>query len=317
MQGLTIYLGSHCNLSCPYCHREADENEPAVDERLLTLVRGRSDLRIRFMGGEPTLYMNDIKKVVDAAPRAKFSICTNGTTLKKLLPYFREHRFLVCVSYDGTGLRGYDPFTALVDYPWLAVSCTLYHRNTDMGEIIKRFAEKEKLIGRTLSFFPHIAHVTGKHNEAFGLTYEDAADIVRQYREMIGEYMDERARFGVANKRYEGMFCGLVRAYNAHYTFGETYCFNRRLHKCDAAGRLFPCLYIRQRELSGKNWQNEMQQVIYAKSPLCLSCGVYDMCGGACIVSESHDVECFFYRELYTWFRSAYEKFLSEGGARA
>ena len=41
-------------------------------------------------------------------PKAKFAVSTNGIGIEKHLEYFREHRFQICISYDGAekDLRG-------------------------------------------------------------------------------------------------------------------------------------------------------------------------------------------------------------------
>lgn len=308
MEGLTIYLGSRCNLNCAYCHREASESESGISDNLLEYVRGRDDIRIKFMGGEPTLYMKEIEKIVAAAPKAKYAVSTNGVGLKQYLPFFRKHQFLICISYDGAvnDLRGYDPFTKLIDYPWLAVSCTLYHGNTDFQRIIKSFAAKERIIGRRLSFFPHIVHHTGPHNAAYALTATDYNDILQQYKECVGSFIADYKR-GVINRRYMGLYTKLIRAYRAQYEYGETYCVNRRLQKLNAVGKRYSCLYIRDEELFAEQWQEQQAKLITEKFPDCQNCAVYKMCGGACIKSLSHDLECGFYKRLYSWFISIYE----------
>ena len=138
----TIYLGSKCNMSCAYCHREADEKKDGISDDFLQRLKEMKPERVKFMGGEPTLYMEEIKMVVAALPEAEFAISTNGMNLEEYLPYFRDHRFLIVISYDGceNKERGYDPFTKLIDYPWLAVSTNIYHRNTDFKAILKSFA---------------------------------------------------------------------------------------------------------------------------------------------------------------------------------
>ena len=307
MERITIYMGSRCNLNCSYCHREKSDNEQPVSDRLLDYVRGRNDILIKFMGGEPTLYFDQIKRVVEAAPEASYAISTNGVNLERYLPFFREHRFLVCISYDGSGdgIRGYDPFMKLLNYPWIAVSCTLYHGNTDFRRIIANFAAKEKIVGRRLSFFPHIVHHTGKHNEQFAFTTEDFDDILRQYKECIESFVADYKR-GVVNIRYMGLFTQLARRYRHKYEYGETYCSNMSLRKVDANGQAYTCLYIRD-EMLDKGTIEIQQPIIDEKFPKCRECGVYGLCGAACIKSISHEAECRFYKRLYTWFVELYE----------
>ena len=311
MESVTIYLGSKCNLNCAYCHRVPDEKEPVISDELLDYIRNKgANIAVKFIGGEPTLYMRQIRKVTNIAPLARYSVVTNGVGLSRYLDFFRRYRFLVCISYDGRkeSLRGFDPFTALVNYPWIAVSTTIYHGNTDLHAIIRNFAEKERIIGRRLSFFPHIMHVTDERNRKYALTKEDADSYISQYKEMVGRYLEDRYRYGVVNIRYEGMFQALVKRYEHPFSFGETYCVNRDVKKCDAEGRLFSCLYIRDEELGQDNWQETQQGILQRNFPRCQSCDVYDMCGGACIKSRMHDIECRIYRNLYSWFKEEYPK---------
>ena len=303
-QKVTIYLGSQCNLHCAYCHREASSDEEGISDEIQRELRSNPPSAIKFMGGEPLLYMKEIEKVVKAVPEAKFSISTNGIGIEKHLDYFRKHSFQICISYDGADkdLRGYDPFTALLDYQDLAVSTTLYHGNTDMEAIMERFREKEKVIGRSLSFFPHLLHVTNEANRRYALTQEDYDSLLAQYKKYVGLYLSRFRRFGIRDKRYEGLYQTLERRRKAHYTYGETYCSNRNLRKVDAKGQQFPCLYIRQQEL-GTDWLSDQKRLLDALSPACRQCPVYHMCGGACIVSQEHAQECRFYKALYTWFQ--------------
>lgn len=299
---LSIYLGSRCNMHCVYCHREADIIEPALSQKVIDLVKGRDDLIIKFMGGEPTLYIDDIKKVVEAAPECEFQIATNGVGLKDFLPYFQEHNFRIVLSYDGgeKDLRGYDPLAELLDYPYIDISCTLYHGNTNFANILRNFASKERVTGRTLTFFPHIMHVTNDENAKFALTLEDYESIIDQMKQYATKALDILERFGVRDRRYEGILAFFTRREDMVFEFGETYCSNHNLVKIDAAGRRHPCQYIRDVTLTPDSWQEEQKALLL---PKCQLCPVYDMCGGACYVSRELAMECNFYRTLFTWWK--------------
>lgn len=309
MEKITIYLGSRCNLNCAYCHREVEQNEPKVSDELIEYIKGKSNIIVKFMGGEPTLYMDEIKRVVDAAPHASFSISTNGVLFPKYRDYLLRHRFFVVISYDGVeGLRGYDPFQNVVDYPWLGVSCTLYHGNTDFGKILKHFAEKERIIGRPLSFFPHIMHETSEKNQMCALTKEDMDSIYHQWKERVEKLVVEYEKYGVVNQRYMGLFRGLFARVQAVFSFGETYCIHRNLKKVMADGRNLNCLYIRDDEIPSDATaaMKRMQALLRERFPYCEHCNLYEMCGAACIKSSNHELECYFYKRLYGWFRGFY-----------
>lgn len=312
----TIYMGSRCNLNCAYCHRESKGKESGVSAELIERLKGLDNLTVKFMGGEPTLYMEEIQKVVAALPDAKFVICTNGIDLDSYLSFFRKHDFLICISFDGEDSkeRDFDPFTKVIDYPRLAVSTTIYHGHTDFKAIIKSFVKKERIIGRSLSFFPHFAHATNEYNDKYALTIEDADCILKQYKELVGSYMEQRFKYGVCNFRYEGMFIGLLKRYLANFSYGETYCVNKNLQKYNTEGTNFTCLYIRDEKLCD-NWLAEQQSILESKFPKCRDCSVYFMCGGGCLKSKSHAVECYINKNLFSWFKTEYEKWEGAGYA--
>lgn len=297
---ITIYLGSKCNLNCAYCHREPDKNEHGITDDLLKLIYDYQPQEIRFLGGEPTLYMDDIKKIVAHYPRAKFAVTTNGVLLAQYIDYFREHNFRVTVSFDGgaENLRGFEPLQQTVDYPDFSISTTLTHDNTNFDAILRKFTAAEKRIGRLMMFFPHIAHHTNAANAQYALTKEDVKNLLENYRRAIYSFWDTYSRYGVINLRYKAIFSQLWLAYNADYDFGETYCANKHSLKVNANGEMFNCSYIRS--LS----PDKNALMLLEKFPDCAHCDVYPMCGGACVQSKSHELECLYYKQLYTMFRN-------------
>lgn len=312
IQSATIYLGSKCNLNCAYCHRQADKNENGVTENLLNLLREKKPQEIRFFGGEPTLYMDDIKKVVAACPWVKhFVVTTNGVLLDRYIEYFRRHGFQIVLSCDAgeENLRGYDPLTKALRYPKVSVSTTLYHGNTDFGKIFKNFAKAEEATKRTLLFFPHIAHHTNEKNREYSLTLDDVENLLGEYRYGVGKFLKDFG-LGVVNMRYMGIVAALLRSRKAGYEFGETYCINKRRLKVNADGEEFNCLYIRNVPAE-KN--KEYMRLSY---PQCAKCEYYHMCGGACVQSLSHEIECKFYHGLFEFFDGLLKKIPEEKIAR-
>lgn len=297
---ITIYLGSKCNLNCAYCHREPDKNEHGITDDLLKLIDDYQPQEIRFLGGEPTLYMDDIKKIVAHYPRAKFAVTTNGVLLAQYIDYFREHNFRVTVSFDGgtENLRGFEPLQQAIDYHDFSISTTLTHDNTNFDAILRKFTAVEKRIGRLMMFFPHIAHHTNAANAQYALTKEDVKNLLENYRRAIYSFWDTYSRYGVINLRYKAIFSQLWLAYNADYDFGETYCANKHSLKVNANGEMFNCSYIRS--LS----PDKNALMLLEKFPDCAHCDVYPMCGGACVQSKSHELECLYYKQLYTMFRN-------------
>ena len=303
---VSIYLGSNCNMNCKYCHREKDLHEGQYAPKLIDKLKSLKGItRINFMGGEPTLYMGTIKKVVKEFPRGvEFRVTTNGKLLKENIEFFREHGFYICVSYDGNNnLRGYDPFTKPLDYPKLVVSTTICHGNTDFSKIIHDFAEKEKVLHHQLNFYPHLMHCTSESNSPLALTADDYDSILKQWRELVEKHIHDLFIYGVINHRSKGLFEILKGRYDEHYSFGETYCISHRKIKMDYKGDTFTCLYIRDTEPS-----NVTDEII-KKNLNCKDCSIYDMCGGGCVKEKHAALECHFYKRLFSWFKKRYEEY--------
>lgn len=115
---LCINVGSNCNQACSYCFRRNYDKTQAdvkLTDDMLDFLKNKAVLfkRIAFCGGEPLLYMNDIRKMVEAIPLfVEKYIYTNGTLLTEaFVDYFNANNVTVVISHDGEStklLRGYD-----------------------------------------------------------------------------------------------------------------------------------------------------------------------------------------------------------------
>ena len=312
MKKITLYLGSNCNLNCTYCHRECGKEKISNAQFNKTLEKlkrfaEKESLEIKFMGGEPLLYMNYIVPIVEKVPAKKFCISTNGVLLDNYKDFLKAHKVNIILSYDGTDeendLRNYDPFTKVIDYPYLdGVSCTLYKGNTNLKRIYRNFMKKEDTLGRPLPFYPHLMHVTNEINNSYALSLGDYYSILHQEKKILGEFLRFFKATGKPFRIYLPLYNWLLKRYNANYTWGETYCVNKNNIKMDLFGNTFTCHYMR--DTNGKNLKKTMEEKFFS----CKSCEVYSMCGGACIKSKRHNFECMYYKKLFMWFKSWYEE---------
>lgn len=310
MKALTIYLGSKCNMNCAYCHRVASEKERVDTGALISCIRERGYDRVSFFGGEPLLYMDAIKTLVAALPNVRWRLITNGTLLKEHLPFLIEHKFILGLSNDGAehSLRGddglNDPLGTVL--PGIGVSSTLYHGNTNVKGILRAIRQKGKKLGLDLHTMPHLMHYTSETNAPMKLTASDIDSLVEQFKEIIVEFVDGYKRYGVINGVYQPVFNWFLALNRRGFSFGETYCSNARLHKCDATGQMFDCLYVRDFPVTPETLMQRQGEWLRAHYPQCETCEVYGACGGACVKSLEHGQECRFYKSLYTWFKRFY-----------
>lgn len=121
MRALSLNVAQACNLGCQYCYADEGlfggksrvmsvETARASVDRLIAEAGPGADVVVGFMGGEPLLNRKVVHDATAYAAqqarrnggRAKFSITTNGTTVRdEDADLFRAHRFMVTVSLDG------------------------------------------------------------------------------------------------------------------------------------------------------------------------------------------------------------------------
>ena len=90
---LRIQLTEECNLNCVYCCNEGTKNEYSIlkNRNLESFIRAAYDVldikRVKFTGGEPLKYDEDICKLIENVDRSEiqYSIVTNATQYSKLI----------------------------------------------------------------------------------------------------------------------------------------------------------------------------------------------------------------------------------------
>lgn len=117
-------LGQHCNLSCKYCMQHdlitTLQDKQTVNKDIFTFIRNHAKkqqnaIDVRFYGGEPLLYFNDIKCIVNELKEdnISFSIISNGRLLnQEIVDFINNNNFTsFALSWDGRNTRttrGYD-----------------------------------------------------------------------------------------------------------------------------------------------------------------------------------------------------------------
>ena len=117
INSITIYLGNICNLNCYYCRDKLSVSiSDSTDiNNLISLIEDNlifDDIEsVTYVGGEPTMYLNDIKVLDNYFYGKQKFIITNG----KILPYdyYLSNNYKIILSHNGVNTktsRGYDPF---------------------------------------------------------------------------------------------------------------------------------------------------------------------------------------------------------------
>lgn len=298
---LSIYLGSRCNAGCLYCHREKSKDETINLEAITHKIEELHPVKINYFGGEPLLYFDTIRAIYDRFPRIRYQVTTNGILLPKYKDELLLRNFRIVLSYDG-GTNGdlrhiTIPEVDLSAFQSVGLSTTLYHGNTDLEAIHKGILKLEERVNRPLTMYPHIMHDTSEQNEAYALTLEDYDSIIAQWKKNIIEMVDCYEQYSLVQFQKSGLLQFFIQNDDGYFlTFGETHCVSRSRVKIDGQGNEWDCLYIRDMK------PEENKAKLDAYFPTCLSCNVYPWCGGACVKSKAHHLECYFYHEMFSWW---------------
>ena len=119
---ICISMGMKCNYSCDYCSESCNKtyidsswkNHKTYIKTLKKFIDNKfgniDKFEISFWGGEPLLYFEDIRKLVDniyeefEGKILDFGLSTNGSLLNtEKTEYFLKNNFTVQISHDGPG----------------------------------------------------------------------------------------------------------------------------------------------------------------------------------------------------------------------
>ena len=116
IQNVYIIMGLNCNFNCKYCYEKSIKDiystDHACNELISYLKRlvkikpfvEEKPINILFWGGEPLLYLNIIKDIVEKLKGLpfKYSTVTNGILFtKEIVDYFNKNNIAVFISNDG------------------------------------------------------------------------------------------------------------------------------------------------------------------------------------------------------------------------
>jgi len=324
MKKIVIYCGSRCNASCSYCHRKIDEEGASLPHSVLAFIKQQTNneqTMVRFVGGEPTLYLPQIKEIVSAsAAGTDFLISTNGLLLnnQEIINYLNSNGFFISISYDGQkGGRGYGNILVNPEYipqirkiDRLGFSTTLAKDNLNLSLLLEEWGEIENVIKRPMRFRPHHCHVTKPEGAPYNMTLDEIKHYTGQWQSLIGEFMRYYAEYGLANMKLLNMFYYLYDRVNGYkHSQSETRCFSKGCIQVDLKGKHHICPYIRTPETYlgevGEDIEVLLQrqaEMIRSRRPKCLGCDLYPYCGTYCFASIRPETECEVQKRLIGWF---------------
>ena len=201
-KNLSIYLGSKCNANCTYCHRDIT-NDVSLSDQFLQNISNNNQLRkIKFFGGEPTLYLSEMQSIINALPNKDVRkwISTNGLLLTddKVFDFIINNNIIVTVSYDGSrGLRQYknifdneNHLKKLQQLDRIDTSTTIFKDNVlYFTDLLKEFDELSRKTKKNITLYPHFMHCLDKSEQTLhlGLTTNHIEKYLKQYKKYVSK----------------------------------------------------------------------------------------------------------------------------------
>lgn len=309
---LSIRLGNSCNLSCPHCHR--NRLEFSFDKEIIPHIKEKYvDYGIRFSGGEPLLYMDVIRKLLQALGKDfDYGLVTNGTLLtEEIVDIFNAYDVNTIVSFDGfSGDRDYSNvrFDLLGRIKRHGMACLTYKGNMDFGKISNDIAilkKRYKLFDSfpANGFIPNFLHETTNTN-------------VEVTEEMLVEYVKQKIKNleielilqkGEANLQYYPYSRHFVELFKESKYPATVRCCNPEHINMTLDGRFLLCPYGSRfigDIKTGIDWKKVADEI----PGRCKNCTLWNRCKNYCVANVTNH-ECYITKVLYKNFKSLLEKY--------
>lgn len=343
----------NCNMYCDYCFYcdEASKRTTAsfgfMEERTLKnvirkfVLAAEGSCTIAFQGGEPTLRgLAFFRKVIDYVNqynknhiRIQYALQTNGYHItEEWCEFFREHRFLVGVSVDGTRelhdryrhgkdkggsydrvLKATGLFDAYgVEYNIL----TVVHKQTAaaIGEIYREYQRRGWHYLQFITCLDPLGEVRGQ--QPYSLLPEEYGNFLNELFELwYRDWKNGRQPYIRQFENYVGILVGRM----------PESCEQRGIcgiqNVVEADGSVYPCDFYALDEYCLGNinetgvaqMEEKRAEIGFVNrsrnhSPRCRACPWFSLCRGGCYRSREGEADNYFCRGYQMFFEKNYDR---------
>lgn len=332
-----LMMGFNCNFNCRHCIQSGC-NSPVLNvsdttfEYIHHLISVRPEhcekLRLMFWGGEPLLYMNVIRSVIERFGESlKYSLVTNGSLLtQEIVDYLNENKVHVALSYDGKNTKNIRLRDVTEDSNFLklfnsirdrAVCAVMSAHNYDFAALFK---EVDSKFGKETPLTVELLKVTwDMPKDLYDIDLDKYRELLHNIAEQAltdllqGNYTREIAFFypylkQLIAKRKMPLSCG--QGYN--------------VMNIDLSGNIYPCHNVSEKIGTAKDERylqvkKQTEWVEKGKAPACEECNYNIICNGGCpndlIEEHGERLTCKINKILYDevfWIAAQVENSFSE-----
>jgi radical SAM protein with 4Fe4S-binding SPASM domain len=317
---LKIILGHGCNYKCSYCLQDdlsskSNFKEFSVIEDIKKNIDVSTIEKIELWGGEPLLYLDKIKMIVEAFDRPKlvWSMITNGTLLTtELIDYFESLQgdTALAISHDALkqGLLRGKEFLHTKEDVWLrldqskrinyAFTVTITNNNFDFFEINNFFKNFFTFYGLKPTKINY-ALVEGYDNQS--AKYVIQGDNLAKFADITERFIDESID-ELLSKKFDKFLCNnIIHSYTdtksvmGYLSYLKSPKVIRSNVKCDLdqndgltvdiGGKVRSCQNVGEDYILGtldKLEDVKLKPVWLSETTKCSTCHVNTLCKGGC-----------------------------------
>jgi organic radical activating enzyme len=306
---IVLKLGGACNLQCKHCHCMKSSFEYNPD--IIPFIKEYKPEIIRFSGGEPLLYYDVIKKVIEALPSdMQYATVTNGTKLNlEMVEYFNAHNMSVGFSYDGENdSRDHHLRQNWADYfkcDKRGMSILYSECNEDYNKLHNEITE---LLRR------HDAYASGSywlnfpHQTDYNGNEQIDRELAMKYCSIIGHQLEtDFINYKNGFRQSLVVLVMAVRKWLKPLTVRGVRCCNEDVLPLTLDGRFLLCPYGDQ--FVGDIYKGVDWDLVESYLPKrCRTCPIKAECGNTCIANVS-DNECYISKVMNRHIKKLLKKY--------
>ena len=315
-RAINILIGNACDMKCRYClqtgtdvpaNRQADISVFA--EKLALSLDGAMPNRIIFWGGEPMLYWQKIRTILDLfegfgiAPREGFFITTNGQKMTdEYVEYANSHTVWTTVSTHDWNFNDAQ-MGRIFQLDHFSLSAIIHHKQLYLWDLREKFYALEDKYGFKPRLYLHFVRANDGCSSEFYLTQSDVDTFCEHLlNDVLALAMrgDDWARWQCAQllserhkEQAKGQVSKCVRddrlSIDLH---GNIYQCHHNFDASNICGNLFE-------RVIPIHSSGTLNPHIYSESQACRECEIFEECHGGCYLSNTHDVDCYLAKCLH------------------
>jgi putative peptide-modifying radical SAM enzyme len=311
-----IILSERCNSQCRYCYKKSEEEfgeklnkrfkfdfSAPCDSKLNVkelkkFLSKDKEPKIIFYGGEPLLNIIKIKEIMNAIPKARYYMQTNGKLLKELPRGYMNKFSKILISIDGDKKRT-DFNRGQGTYEGVLKNIELIRNNGFKGEIVARmtisFSDKFTDLVKQIKHLLKIGFNSIHWQLDMGFYESDynkkeVGKFIKKYNKEVSKLIKfwiKQMNKGKVLKIYPflGIFNSLYYKTKTRLRCGSGYAN----YTINTNGKIMACpimncvkdFYVG--EIKTNN-PNKLQEISVIEP--CPSCNYLDLCGGRCLYSN-------------------------------